>query len=90
MNSEADGATDSCRIASAEYDLRALSSSNDDEAAQSCRARLLLLTVPEIKTVAKNIGVRLTGAARKVEMVARLLGMASIGAMKRIIDDGDG
>ena len=39
--------------------------------------------------MAKNIGVRLTGAAHKVEMVARLLGMASIGAMKRIIDDGD-
>ena len=46
------------------------------------RRQLLKKTVKELGTLAKLLGVRLTGSSRKADIVDRLLAMAKIGAVR--------
>ena len=68
--------------------LRCASSFNDKQV-EALRLRLLSYTVKEVKGFAKSFDVRLTGVNRKVEMVDRLIGMARIGALKRMATPGE-
>ena len=53
-----------------------------DVALGDIRRQLLKKTVKELGTLAKLLGVRLTGSSRKVDIVDRLLAMAKIGAVR--------
>ncbi len=67
------------RLVSLASDL-AKGSANSDEEMAALHGRLMALRVPEIRCVAKYLGVRLTGASRKIELCQRILAMAPIDA----------
>ena len=45
--------------------------------------RLSAMTLKNLKSLAKSLGIRLTGSSRKGDIIERLIGMARIGAIKK-------
>ena len=45
--------------------------------------RLSAMTLKNLKSLAKSLGIRLTGSSRKGDIIERLIGMARIGATKK-------
>ena len=60
-----------------------------DSDVESLRASLCLKKVKDVRKIANEVSVRLTGSVRKNDIVDRLIGMAKIGATHKPIDDGD-
>ena len=44
---------------------------------------LSAMTLKDLKSLMKNLGVRLTGSSRKGDIIERLIGMSHIGAIKK-------
>ena len=49
----------------------------------SLRKQLYGLSVKEIKAIAKNLSIRLTGSSKKADIIERLMAMARIGAIQK-------
>ena len=45
--------------------------------------RLSAMTLKNLKSLAKSLGIRLTGSSRKGDIIEGLIGMARIGAIKK-------
>ena len=72
-------------------DELAKGSANSSEEMESLRQRLLAVRVPDIRQVAKLLGVRLTSAGKKAEMVDRIMAIARIDAVRHAdTENGDG
>ena len=46
--------------------------------------QLNAMTLKDLKSLTKNLGMRLTGSSRKGDIIERLIGMSLIGAIKNI------
>lgn len=70
-----------------EFLLRGKELSDSD--IESLKASLCSKKVQDLRKIAVEVSVRLTGAVRKNDIVDRLIGMAKIGAVHSHSDDGD-
>ena len=64
-------------------------SKNSVDEVGAMRVELERLLVKELKTIAKLVGVRLTGATRKADIVERLIAMSQIDAIRQEGQEGE-
>lgn len=62
-------------------------SANTDEEMAGLREKLQSLRVHDIRTIAKQLRIRLTGTSRKLEVVDRIIAMAQINAVHKPSDE---
>ena len=62
--------------------------SNEDIAALI--SQLSAMTLKNLKSLAKSLGIRFTGSSRKGDIIERLIGMARIGAIKKYAQRKEG
>ena len=53
---------------------------DDDEATLTTKLRIM--TLKQLKTLAKNLNIKLTGSSKKAEVIDRMLAMSRIGAIR--------
>ena len=53
----------------------------------SLRESLSLMKVKDIKSIAKNLSIRVTAATKKIELIDRIMAMAQIGAIRKQCSD---